>query len=365
MSDDWAVSPAVVSEMVTTVSPAAAVDEVRPAEGGHLPVYHVTLTTPDGPRDWVLKVAPDGDGHGVDAEGRLLSLVNDRTSIPAPTVVGAVDAHDVLPTPFFVMAAADGERVPKREIGSLSDAALETLARESGRHLADLHSVAGPAGYGLVDVDRSASLTGERPSVAPDQLTVSPLQGGSAAVAETWPAVLRAWTETALERHGATRFGDLTEAVGATLRERVDSLEGPFPPVLGRVDHGLHNVLLDPETGAVTGVIDWGFTLSVPAAYDLACVEANLATDPWSVHPETPNRRAAVGTALLDGYRERGRSAVVDRYGDHRSTYELLALVRGMTQLDSAPETTMPGATPAQVDAAAAAYRETVAAALR
>lgn len=155
-----------------------------------------------------------------------------------------------------------------------------------------------------------------------------------------------------------------TDDLRTALDERVDALSGPFPPVIGRVDHGLHNLLLDPDTGAITGVVDWGFTLSVPPAYDLACVAANVAADPWSVHPETPDRRESVRTALCEGYRAAGEPAVVDRYRQHRRTYELLALVRGMAHLDSAPETTMPGATPAEVDAAAAAYRDLAAAAL-
>lgn len=357
MSDDTAMPAATVAAMVRAVAPGASVETVEPAEDGHLAVYHVTAATSAGPRDWVLKASPDDERHGVDAEARLLSLVGERTSIPVPRVVGVVDAHETLPAPFFVMTAAEGQRAPKRAIGTLSDDAVERVARESGRYLADLHAVADPEGYGVVDVARTATLSGARPSVDPDQVTVRPLQGESSAAGTSWPAVLREWTGAALDRHAETRFGDLTPALRTALDERIDALSGPFSPVLGRVDHDLQNLLLDRETGSITAVIDWGFTLSVPPAYDLACVAANLSAGPWSVHPDAPDRRESIRAALLDGY----ASAVVEQYRDHGGAYDLLALVRGMTHLAAASETSMPGATDAAVDAAAAAYRDLVA----
>lgn len=65
----------------------------------------------------------------------------ERTSVPVPNVVGAVDDHDDLPTPFLVMDAADGTALGQRDVGALSDDALRRVARESGAFLADLHAV--------------------------------------------------------------------------------------------------------------------------------------------------------------------------------------------------------------------------------
>ncbi|WP_247730686.1 phosphotransferase family protein [Halovivax limisalsi] len=357
MTDDRTIPLETISRMIAAIEPDATVREATPAESGHLPVYQLVVETPGGSRDWVLKASPDGDRHGIDTEARLLALVDDRTSIPVPAVVGAVDSHPTLPAPFFVMETVAGERIPKRRIGELSGPVVERLARGTGRYLAELHELDGPAGYGQVDIAQSQSLDGDRPSVGATQLTVTDLQGRSDVASAEWPAVVRRWTEDALERHESTRFGDLTGEIRPTIRDRLESLDGPFDPVLGRIDHGLHNVLLDPETGALTGVIDWAFTLSVPPIYDLGCVAANLSLGPWSIHPSAPDRRRAIREALLEGYRAGGRTVDVDRYHRHRSAYELLALVRAMNHLDLVTDMAMPGATAAQVDEAAAAYR--------
>ena len=135
-------------------------------------------------------------------------------------------------------------------------------------------------------------------------------------------------------------------------------MEGPFRPVLGRIDHGFHNMLIAPETGDITGIIDWGFTLSVPAVYDLVCVEANLSLDPWSVHPATPNRHQLVRNSLLKGYQVMEHADVVDRFEERQLVYELLALLRAMNHLDVMPEFVMPGATEEQVAASARGYRK-------
>ena len=312
----------------------------------------------------MLKASPDGGRHGIGTEARILTMIDDRTSIPVPAVRGVVDAHDSLPAPFFVMERLEREPVPKREIGALSDGALARIARESGRYLAALHALSGPEGYGQVEVVPSTPLAGDRPAIDRDAVTVADLQGGSATDPTAWPTVLRAWTEETLERHATSRFDDLTGMVRPILRDRIESMDGPFRPALGRIDHGLHNLIVDPETGEITGLIDWAFTHSVPAAYDLVCVEANLSLDPWSVYPETPDRRELVRTSLLDGYRSHGSAAVIDRFHRHHDGYELLALCRAMNHLDRLPEFVMAGATDEQVDATASAYRELIAASI-
>ena len=364
MTTDRTIPAEVRSRMVRAIDPTATVREATLADSGHLAVYHLVVDTPDGTDEWVLKASPDGGRHGIGTEARILTIVDDRTSIPVPGVLGVVDEYESLPAPFFVMERVEGEPVPKREIGALSDGALERIARESGRYLAELHALEGPEGYGRVEVVPSTPLAGDRPAVDLDAVTVADLQGASATDPTAWPAVLRTWTEETLERHASTRFGDLTGTVRPTVLEWIESMDGPFRPALGRIDHGLHNCIVEPESGEITGLIDWAFTLSVPAAYDLVCVEANLSLGPWSVHPETPDRRELVRTSLLDGYRSRGSADVLDRFHRHHDVYELLALCRAMNHLDRVPEFVMSGATDAQVDATATAYRDLVTASI-
>lgn len=99
---------------------------------------------------------------------------------------------------------------------------------------------------------------------------------------------------------------------------------------------------------------------SIPAAYDLVCVEANLSCDPWSVHPGTPNRNRLVRQRLLEGYQDVGESAVIDQFQEHHIAYKLVALLRAMNHLDSMTEFVMPNATEKQVDATAQEYRKMV-----
>ena len=309
MDLDRTIPSETLDQMVEIVRPGTTVREASLVESGHLTVYHLVVDTDGTPNRWVLKASPDGESHGIDTEARLLSIVAGRTSIPVPAVVGAVDEHDRLPAPYLVMEALEGEAVPKRTIGDLPDALLERVSRESGRYLADLHSLSGPSGFGFVDIDPGGPPAGERPSDSLESVTVTALDERTPADDADWPTVLRNWIDSALARHESTRFGDLTDEIRPTLLEPVESMAGPFEPVLGRIDHGLHNVLLDAETNEITGVIDWAFTLSVPVAYDLVCVEANLSLDPWSVYPDTPNRRQLVGRCLREGYRAASETA--------------------------------------------------------
>lgn len=200
-----------LARMVRTVRPEATVRRADPAEDGHLAVYHVTLETPDGTTETVLKASPDGERHGVDTEARLLAVVADRTTVPVPAVLGAVDAHGSLPAPFFLMERLDGEKRSKRAIVDLPEASLRRLSRETGRYLAELHAVDGPDGFGQVTVEPSETLQGERPAPDPDRLSVTALLGDGSTDATEWPPVLRRWADDTLERLASTRFADVAE----------------------------------------------------------------------------------------------------------------------------------------------------------
>lgn len=356
MVEDRRIPRSTISQMVAAIDSAATIREAELAESGHLSVYHLTVDSPPGTHNWVLKASPNGDHRGITTEARLLSMLATHTSLPVPAVIGAVDDHDTLPAPFFLMESAGGTKVPKRDIGQLSDEVIEHLAYQSGTYLARLHRVNGPCGYGRIDVEESQPVSGARPPADVDQFTITDLQGASAVSPDAWPTVIETWAEHTLELHEATQFGDLTTEIRPVVRDYIDSLSGPFHPVIGRIDHGLHNLLLDAETGDITCMIDWGFTLSVPAAYDLACVEANLSLGPWSILPSTPNRRPLIRDTLLTAYRDAGRSTVVDQFRAHHSIYELLALLRAMNHLSMA----MPDATEAQLETAAEEYRKVI-----
>ena len=323
---DRTLAPETIERMVQAVRPGWTVSEASLATEGYTSVYHLAIETDGGPGECVLKASPDGDRHGIDTEARLLSIVGERTGFPVPDVLGAVDVHGDLRAPFFLMNSLPGETVHRRDIGSLSDEALKRVARETGQYLAELHTIDAVDEFGAIDCDRTEPLTGGRPTGGIEQLTV-------ADACESWPTLIREQIDEVLSYHETTRFGDLTSEIRTALLDGVDELSGPFAPVLGRIDHGLHNVRIDPETGEIKAMLDWGFTLAVPSAYDFICVEHVLSASDWSMVPDVPNRREVVREAMLAGYRS--ERPAPNGLGDHRALYELLTYARSMNHLDA------------------------------
>jgi aminoglycoside phosphotransferase (APT) family kinase protein len=130
-----------------------------------------------------------------------------------------------------------------------------------------------------------------------------------------------------LERHADSRFADLTPALRAFFEAGIEALAGPFEPALGRNDHGLHNLLVDPDTGAVTAMLDWGYTLAVPPAFDVAFAVYLYGGSFLAGLPGVRDRRESVRAALLSGYREAPpeRAAALST---PEPVYEALAAVR-------------------------------------
>lgn len=148
-----------------------------------------------------------------------------------------------------------------------------------------------------------------------------------------------------------TRFADLLDDIEPFLDDRIARLDGPFRPVLGHIDNSVENVRHALETGEITGLLDWAFSLSVTPGYDLAFVEQSLNGGHWRLLPNLPDYTARVRPALLDGYREVGSSRALAELDAHRVLYELLSLCRPMNNLES--WLSVKEATAAQVDAAA------------
>ncbi len=338
-----------LAAMVRTVRPEWTVREAERARNGTMSIYRLTVETDEQRREAVLKATPDGDRYGIDTEARLLGIVRARTSIPVPRVLGAVERHDEVRTPFFLMESMPGTAFHRRDMERLSDATVERIARRSGRHLAELHGLDLVDAFGDVTCDRSDPLRGGRPQPITDRIVVD-------GPGRRWTAVVREWAENVLDRHSSTRFSDLTPAIRSAVDEHLDALSGPFRPVLGRIDNSLDNVLVDAERGEMTAMIDWAFTLAVTPAYDFVTAERNFTGGPWSMVPSASDYQPLVRDAMFDGFRSRAPDAAVERVREHYPLYEWLALLRSMNNL----EAWMPGATPDQLDEAVTRYRTVV-----
>lgn len=319
---DRDLSVATVRRMVELVAPEWTVLEATPAEGGFCAVYRIDVETGTSTRTCFLKAATDGEEWGIPADARIAATLGARTSIPVPEVLGVVDDHPELPSPFHLTTGMPGCALPYEAVGQLPDGVLRTVARDVGACLGELHGVDAIDSFGYVDRDPGRRLAGEPPSGTVAELAV---RDGS----DSWPAYLRGYAERELERHADSRFSALTPRLESWCEEQIEALTGPFSPALGRNDHGLHNLLVDPDTGEVTAMLDWAYTLAVPPAFDLGFAEYLFGGSFLSGLPDVPDRRSTVREAMRAGYRstapERAEAAAA-----YPPLYELLAMVRVM-----------------------------------
>jgi aminoglycoside phosphotransferase (APT) family kinase protein len=214
-------------------------ERVRALVTAHLPGYQVeSLTRLGAGLDHVVyEVNGDlivrfGTGADADREARLLTAVGNFSPLPVPvprfTDAGCL-AYPKLPgVPLLDAAGVDG--VP--------------VAAALGGLLAALH--AAPAG-------RMATL------VETDDLPVDE------------------WRREARETYAA-----VSQHIPSAYRRRVEAfLETPPPRepdtlAFSHNDLGIEHVLVDPLTGAVTGVVDWSDAAIVDPAFDFGLIHRDL-----------------------------------------------------------------------------------------
>lgn len=190
-----------------------------------------------------------------------------------------------------------------------------------GAYLAELHAVPVLFDFGHVRHD-APELAGGRPDGDPADLTVGEPR-------TEWPGSLRERVDYELGRHADSRFSDLTPELVRWYETNIDGLEGPFEPVIGRNDHGLHNLLIDPGTGEITAMLDWAYTLAVPPAFDFEYAVYLYSGAMLSALPGVRDRRSLVREAMLAGYRET-EPARAEAVETPEPLYEALAMVRIM-----------------------------------
>ncbi len=312
--------------MADLVHPTWTVTAATPVERGFCRVYRLAVEGNGESQECFLKAAPAETEAGVGADARILAVLDRHTSIPVPEVLGVVDDHPEVPSPFYLMTPMPGDELPYERVGWLPDEALETLARDVGVHLGELHRIDAVDSFGYVDRDPTGTLDGGRPSGAVAELTV---RDGI----DSWPAYLGRYVERELERHADSRFVELTPRIEAWFDERIGRLDGPFTPVLGRNDHGLHNLLVDPDSGSVTAMLDWAYTLAVPPSFDFAFAVYLFGGAFLSALPGVTDRRALVRDAMRTGYRATAPE-LAETVATGRSAYEALAMVRVMNDFD-------------------------------
>lgn len=277
----------------------------RVTEGVNATVVLV-VDTPTGDRTVVLKAITSSHPLAADrarAEPHILSLVGRETTISVPTVFGACDDHDTYPTPYYLMEYIDGVTFDHDRAPTLPSQVRETIFREAGQNLAELHTL-GP-------LDRVGDLVGRDGTVTILDTPESP----SYDTFHEW--LLNSYEETLdqlLEDGGyfpdltedPDRFDDLVPDIRAYLRETVQELPSPEPPTYCHKDYRYGNLVVDSETGMTRGVLDWANLMSAPPAFNLAIAESKLLKPDLNRDADASAGRAGeLRRRLWDAYESR------------------------------------------------------------
>ena len=317
-----------ITKCVQLIEPTWEVVDATPAEHGHHIVYFLNLVTKDGKQRAVLKATPNGKSPVCGKEARMQAILDTHTAIPVPEVFGVVDEHDDLPAPFLLQSQLKGANYRGDIIQELSTSDVERLARSTGQYLAELHSLNAVDAFGIVSIKPTETLTGQRPSSDLDQVVVDD-------ATDSWESYVDDSATQLVASLENTRFADEQERIEPVAEACAESLVGEFDPVITRIDHSIDNLLLNPETSEVTGMLDWEFCVAATAAYDLVFVVHSLVDGFWSMLPDTPVHRETTQTSLLAGYEEAGSSQVIEQFHANEECYNLLVDLHSMVNFDN------------------------------
>jgi aminoglycoside phosphotransferase (APT) family kinase protein len=316
-----------IAEIVQQIEPDWRVQDATEATAGYHITYFLTVETPAGDERCVLKATPDDGDPVCGDEARMLAILDAHTDLPVPEVLGVIDEDDALPTPLFLAAELPGRNADRTELSTFSAAQIDELAHSTGRHLAALHDLDAVDGFGFVDVDPDEQLQGGKPSSSLTQVSVeNPVY--------SWSEYLDQEYDRVLDRFDGHRFEEMVPTIQPAFETCVERLGGDGTPVITRIDQSLDNQVVDPETGAVTGLLDWEFCVAATPAYDIAFVAHSLDGGHLTYLPEQPDHHEQILNSVLAGYREAGDEAVVEQFRANRACYELLSMNHKLLNFD-------------------------------
>jgi aminoglycoside phosphotransferase (APT) family kinase protein len=323
MTTNRTLSDEQIAEIVQQIEPDWRVQESTVEPAGHHITYFLAVETPSGTKRCVLKATPDDGDPVCDDESRMLAIIDAHTDLPVPEVLGVIDEDDALPTPLFLATELPGTNENRTALPTFSAGQIDELAHSTGRHLAALHDLDAVDRFGFVDIDPAEQLRGGKPSSSLDQISVED-------PVDTWRSYLDHEYDRVLDRFDGHRFEDMVP----TIQPAFEVLGGKQNPVITRIDQSLDNQVLDPATGAVTGLLDWEFCVAATPAYDIAFVVDSLAGGHLPYLPNEPDHREQILSGVLAGYREAGGEGVVERFRANRACYELLSLTHKLLNFD-------------------------------
>lgn len=281
-----------IDRTVETIRPGWECRTATPIDAGTDALYYLTIDTPDGTVECVLKILAAVESDAFRPEPYLLSALRERTAIPVPAVLGTIVDRDEVPSPCFLMRRRPGETPP--ETGVLRPEVAARVARDAGRFAGEYHAVGAFDRFGRVRLDRDVGH--DRTGIEVDGRRVTTADG-----AGTWRGFLMEFVDWHLDRLG--RFDDLEPLLRGFCDSRLEATSEVGGPALAHTDYRPSNLLLDPETAETTALLDWGETFTADPEYDLVSIEQHLSR--WA--PLDGHLREVVGDALRDGYRVTNR----------------------------------------------------------
>ncbi|MFC7230858.1 phosphotransferase family protein [Saliphagus sp. GCM10025308] len=285
-----------VRGMVEALKPRWRVAAIKRSTHGTDLVAILDVRTPKR-RSVVLKATTAGfvDPIIARSEPRLLMLVNRETNIPVPAVFGYCDDHERYPAPFYLMEYIEGENY-EGQAEELSIDVRETLLREAGQNLAELHELgplpaAGKVGaqngeLTVLDTEKYPRSDDFRDKVLADcEETLDSLANGG-----FYPELA----------DDPTRFDDLVPEVREYLRARVPALPTPGEPTYCHWDYRFGNLLINPEAGETQAVLDWANLSAAEPANNLAQTEFYLLSPEADGPQQTSHLRETFRAAYTE-----------------------------------------------------------------
>jgi aminoglycoside phosphotransferase (APT) family kinase protein len=319
-----------LAEMVRHLRPSWTPVSINHIVEGVNSTVAIDMDTPMGEQRIVLKASTSTHPLAEDrsrAEPRVLSLLQRETTVPVPTVFDTCDDHETYPTPYFLMEYVDGETTNHADAPNLRFDIRETVFREAGQNLAELHT--------LGRLDEVGDIVGKDGGVSVLNTSDSP----SYDAFHGW--LLDSYEETLdqLLTEGGyfpeltkdpNRFDDLVPEIRNYLRETVPNLPSPEPPTYCHKDYRYGNLVVAPETGESHAVLDWANLMSAPPAFNLAIAESKLLKPDLNTDANASAGRAGeLRRALWDGY-----ESVRNRWSFDAATRKRIRVYRLAYRLD-------------------------------
>jgi aminoglycoside phosphotransferase (APT) family kinase protein len=311
--------------MVHGIRPSWTVKRIQPTEPSTDAVYYLTAEAGDETVEAVLKACTTIRPADFRPEPYLCRLLNQQTSIPVPHIFGTIDSHEEYLSPFYLMECCEGQCAATID---LTPDHITEIARTAGCHIGEYHTVGEFQRFGRLRLDCDvahsqigATIDGRSLAVA-DAATDERPEPDTSLWQEYGASSWRAWFESMYHywiENLDERFTDLQPAIETFVKARFDTLDRSFTAALSHIDYKYRNLLVEPETGETTAVLDWGHSSVLEPYYDLIVTEHHLSH--WA--PLRSSDRRRVREALEEGYSQTNTLERDPAFEERRQLYLL------------------------------------------